>query len=60
VFGPQKTIKKMQRRSDYANKTLVNKDKREQLFVVIPLHTNMLHKKGKGVTIEVKMKPKKE
>ena len=58
VFGPEKAIKKLGRNSDYDQLELVNKNKKEPLFVEVPLGVHLLQKTGKGSTVEIKTKIK--
>jgi len=59
VYGPERLITKLRRKSDYADLRLVHKNKKEPLFVKFPLGSKVLHRSKKGVTMEVTTKPKR-
>jgi hypothetical protein len=58
VYGPERAVAKMNRRSDYANLRLTHKNKRQPLYIDVPLHINMEIKSSKGVTTSIKTNPK--
>lgn len=59
VFGSEKLVTKLRRKSDYTRLRLVHKNKKHLLFVKFPLGSKLLHRSEKGVTMEVNTKPKR-